>query len=102
MRSQKSVSENNHWKNVTPHPVPLYGGVPRSGGVVRVVKKLLPHCPTPSLLSLRVQRGNPFNKKSPRRAIFYFIIFLSHRTAIAGTKNKITPANPHIANVPTA
>ena len=24
-------------------------------------------------LSLRAQRGNPFNKKSPKRAIFYYI-----------------------------
>lgn len=72
MRSQKSVSENNHWKNKTPHPVPLYGVVPRSGGVVRVVKKLLPHCPTPSLLSLRAQRGNPFNKKIAQTGDFLF------------------------------
>ena len=34
MRSQKSVSENNHWKNKTPHPVPLRwrGAAQRRGG----------------------------------------------------------------------
>ena len=34
MRSQKSVFENNHWKNVTPHPVPLRwgGAAQRRGG----------------------------------------------------------------------
>ena len=40
-------------KNKAPHPVPLYGGVPRSGGVVRECKKVLPRCHTHSLLSLR-------------------------------------------------
>ena len=37
--------ENAQIKNKAPRQVPLYGGVPRSGGVVREFKNEFPFCP---------------------------------------------------------
>ena len=83
-------------KNKAPHPVPLRwrGAAQRRGGQ-RIQESAT------SLFALVITMHH--NKKSPpKQAIFYFIIFLSHHMAIAGTKNKTTPVNPHTANVPIA
>ena len=64
-RAAAGWSENaRNYCHTAPHP-------PRSGGVVRECKKLLPHCPTPSLLSLRAQRSNPVNYARAYARLYY-------------------------------